>query len=304
MMGTDEFAEPKKANHTPTIALAVAAVLLLIVGAMSYRDFVRDSVEKEFAEKQGQQPGYQVMGQPGMVQPMYQPGIVQYQPVVPQGYVVTQPTVVGPNGQPMVAAPGQVYIQPGATPTGTPSTVAPPPIPESTAEAIQEDLPEPEDPELDRMRASIAEAAEQARRTEEQYNAITSDLDGQSETAEITEELPEFLRNALENPPGGNPDVEARTERLREQVVRSPSLGQVTSFNPEWNVVTFDAGAAQGVAKGQRFAVRRGGDIVGWIKVDEVDASESIGYLVTKNRNSETAVKPAPGDQLINFEVF
>ena len=63
MMDHEDLGERRQVNHTPTIALGIAALLLLIVGAMSYRDFVRTSYEKEYAEKERQllaRHGYQV----------------------------------------------------------------------------------------------------------------------------------------------------------------------------------------------------------------------------------------------------
>jgi len=57
------------------------------------------------------------------------------------------------------------------------------------------------------------------------------------------------------------------------------------------------------VRKDQRFAVRRGADILGWIKVDEVQENQSIAVLVT-NRDNETVQKPEVGDDLIDFELF
>ncbi len=60
-MAPDDLGERRQVNHTPTIALSIAAILLLIVGALSYRDFVRTSLEKEFAEKEArmmQRQGY------------------------------------------------------------------------------------------------------------------------------------------------------------------------------------------------------------------------------------------------------
>jgi hypothetical protein len=68
--------------------------------------------------------------------------------------------------------------------------------------------------------------------------------------------------------------------------------------------VTFDAGIGQGVRIDQRFAVRRGSEILGWVKVNEVLEDEAIATLVTKNADSDTAVKPDVGDDLIDFELF
>ena len=315
-MGPDDIGERRQVNHTPTIALSIAAILLLIVGALSYRDYLRTSFEKEFAEKEArlmQRQGHPVPAQAAQLpqgsqgQVYLQNGVpvnAQGMPVNPSAPVGFQPpaqnVVYDAQGNPVAAAPG---IAPRYPETGN--------------------LPLPNDPELENIRASLDQAREQSRLTEQRYNQLAGNVDstareaaamaaGSSDAANangagattITEELPDFLREAVENPPGGNPEVEARLERMRQQVSAAPSLGKVTSYNKDWGVVTFDAGASQGVKVDQRFAVRRGSDILGWIKVDEVREDQSIAILVTKNRNSDTALKPEVGDDLIDFELF
>ncbi|HRQ91003.1 MAG TPA: hypothetical protein PLA50_19595, partial [Bacteroidia bacterium] len=52
MIEPDDFGEQRTANHMPTIALSIAAVLLLVVGGMSYRESVRSSLEKQYEEKE------------------------------------------------------------------------------------------------------------------------------------------------------------------------------------------------------------------------------------------------------------
>jgi len=190
--------------------------------------------------------------------------------------------------------------------------------PQAEGQQTEAGLPAPEDPEIGRMQASIEQAREQSRLTDQRYNQLAGNSDplaneasavadaraGSGGSAAITSELPDFLRDAVENPPGGNPEVEARLDRMRAQVISAPSLGKVTSYDKDWGVVTFNAGAVQGVKIDQRFAVRRGGDILGWVKVDQVEEGQSIAVLVTKNRDSDTAMKPDVGDDLIDFELF
>jgi len=293
-MGPEEFGEQKRVNHTPTIALGLAAVLLLIVGAMSWSDFQRKKFEKEFADKeammmqrygynsnmpQGQQQGYPSQGQ------MNAQGFQQQAPVQQQ-----QPA---PQPQPYQPNPGLL---------------------QSAAEMqVESGLPSPVDPEVERIRESLDQARQQTQRTDERYRDITGDVDvkareaaelGRGGIGDLSAELPDFLKNALENPPGGNPEVEERLSRLREQVQKAPSLATVTSYDKEWGVVTFNAGSRQLVKPEQRFAVRRGTDILGWVKVDQVDENQSIAVLVTKNRDIDVALKPEVGDDLIDFELF
>lgn len=327
MMGPDDIGERRQVNHTPTIAISIAAILFLIVAALSYRDFVRNSLEKEFAEKEARlmqrQGGYGNLtpaqqalqaqqapqGQPVQGQVYMQNGIAVnaqgiplsqqggFQNQAPVGFQPPANVQYDAQGNPIAAAPA---IPPGYQETGT--------------------LPVPNDPELENIRASLDQAREQSRLTEQRYNQLAGNVDSQAREAAamaenasntaaagstaITEELPDFLRNAVENPPGGNPEIEQRLDRMRQQVAAAPSLGKVTSYDKDWGIVTFNAGAGQGVKVSQRFAVRRGSDILGWIKVDEVQDDQSIAVLVTKNRESDTAAKPEVGDDLIDFELF
>ncbi len=301
-MGPDEIGERRPVNHTPMIALGAAAVLTLIVCAMSYRDYVRSSLEKEFAEKEErlmQRNGYypQAQGQPQNFQ-QQQP----VPPVNPQGYVQQQNPQLQPQG---VVNQPQPQVQPAPQPQ---PYLAPAPQ-GAAADNAQASLPRPRDPEMDQLRNSMDQVKEQAARTGQRYDEITGDVDrlareAETSAPEITSELPDFLRNAVENPPGGNPDVEERLARMRDQVRMAPALARVTGYDKDWGLVSFNAGMSQGVKKNQRFAVRRGEDILGWIKVDQVEANSSIAVLVTKNREIDTAAKPEVGDELIDFELF
>lgn len=291
MIGNDDIGESRQVNHTPAIALGVAAVLLLIVGALSYSVYVEDKFEEEYAEKERQllmRHGYPVNTYPG-TQPAVAPGY--YPPQRNQNQVAQQGNQSAPSG-------------------GTTAPASNPALAQTAAQMnIESGLPTPQDPEIASIQNSLNQVREQAKRTDQRYRDITSDVDtlaneAANSAAEITEELPDFLREAVQDPPGGNPELEARLSRMRDQVMRAPSLAKVTGYDKDWGIVTFDAGAAQNVKKDQRFAVRRGAEILGWIKVDEVQANQSIAVLVTKNASSDTAAKPEVGDDLIDFELF
>ena len=296
MMAPEEIGEKKSVNHTPTIALTVAAVLLLIVGALSYRDYVRNSLEKEYAEKERMmmaRHGYAVQPTPGQQVPPQQQADVQFQ----NNYVPAQP---GQPGQQMPVQQNQV--NPGVNNAMIAQQAA--------NMGVENSLPQAADPEIQAISSSLQQIREQSERTEQQYNDLVSGVDARVNQAvaaanePITSELPDFLREAVADPPGGNPSVQANMEKMRDKVRAAPSLARVTGYDRDWGIVTFNAGAGQGVKKDQRFAVRRGDIILGWVKVDEVQATSSIAVLVTRNKNIDTAEKPAAGDDLINFELF
>ena len=310
MIGPDDFGDRRSVNHTPTIALSIAAVLLLVVGAMSYRESVRSSLEKEYAEKEAR-----LMQRQGLA-PL---------PAMPAAAPAAAPTPAPAAGTVLYDAQGNpVYLTglpPGAAAPQAPSP-APAPVPDAlTSAALQEaetTLPTPVDPDIARFQQSLEQARQQGQATDQRFNQIAGGAApssppavatdpaavGAGGTSAITSELPDFLRDAVNNPPGGSPEMDARLDRMRSQILAAASLGKVTSYDKDWGIVTFNAGAAQGVKKDQRFAVRRGSEVLGWVKVDQVEEDQSIAVLVTKNRDSDTALKPDVGDDLIDFELF
>lgn len=294
MIGPDDFGDRRSANHTPTIALSIAAVLLLIVGAMSYRESVRSGLEKEFAEKEAR-----LMQRQGLAPATNLPAAAPVTPATPAG--ATGTVLYDAQGNP-------VYL------SGLPPAAAS--LPNAAVQQAESSLPAPEDPDIARYQQSLEQVRQQGQLTDQRFNQLAVGAApaapatpeaapaGATGSAEITEELPAFLREAVNNPPGGNPEMDARLDRMRSQVLAAASLGKVTSYDKDWGIVTFNAGAAQGVKKDQRFAVRRGSEVLGWVKVDQVEEEQSIAVLVTKNRESDTALKPDVGDDLIDFELF
>jgi hypothetical protein len=298
MMGNEDFGESRQVNHTPAIALGVAAVLLLIVGAMSYRDSVRSSMEREYAEKERQllmRHGYPVNPYPNMQQPLQS----QY----------------APNGYPQQGQLPQQGQQP-AYQNQFPQQNYPQQPQNNQAIArnaanmnVESNLPAPNDPEIAAIENSLDQVREQERLTEQRYRDITSGVDTLAREAdvaasEITEELPDFLRNAVESPPGGNPLEEAELARMRERVKVAPTLASVTSVNLEFGFITFNAGMTQNVRKDQKYAIRRSGEIVGWVRVDEVQENDSVAMLESEHNEATIEVKPEVGDDLIPFDSF
>lgn len=306
MIGPDDINEQQTASRAPTIALTVAAVLLLAVGGFSYRDYVRSSIEKEFSEKE--MALRKSLGLPGEE---------------PAAAAAATPAAAAPAGSTVLydAQGNPVYLTstaPGAATNPPPSAA----VPEAAATdpSVQSNLPAPEDPEIASMRRSLDQTRKQGMEAEERFNQATSgngpmsppaSTSGTSAPAtsdgggaEITPDLPDFLRNAVVNPPGGNPEIEAQLKRMRDQVMRAPAIAKVTSYDSEWGIVTFNAGTRELVKVDQRFAVRRGSDVLGWVKVSEVGENQSIATMVTKNANQDTALKPDVGDDLIDFELF
>jgi cell division protein FtsB len=308
MMDSEEMGERRQVNHTPAIALGIAAVLLLIVGAMSYSDFVESEFEKEYKEKERQlllRNGYQVAPIPNMQNQLQQPypqnGLYPQQPQQPQQQVANQ---VPQQPLQQQAPVNQQLAQNNGG------------LAQNAANLnVESALPIPNDPEIDAIRNSLDQVRKQEEQTEQRYRDLSDGVDILAENAknqldntggigDLSTDLPNFLRNAVENPPGGNPEIEAEMARMRERVTRAPTLAQVTSVDMKFGFVTFNAGVSQQVAVEQRYAIRRSGEIVGWVRVEEVHPNEAIAKLESEHGESTTSVRPAVGDDLIPFEAF
>lgn len=297
--------ERRQVNHTPAIALGIAAVLLLIVGAMSYSDYVESEFEKEYKEKERQlllRNGYQVAPIPNMQN--------QLQQSYPQNGLYPQ--------QPQQQVANQVPQQPiqQQAPVNQQLAQNNAGLAQNAANLnVESSLPIPNDPEIDAIRNSLDQVRKQEEQTEQRYRDLSdgvdilaentkNQLDNTGGIGDLSTELPNFLRNAVENPPGGNPKIEAEMARMRERVTRAPTLAQVTSVDMKFGFVTFNAGVSQQVAVDQRYAIRRSGEIVGWVRVEEVHPNEAIAKLESEHDESTTSVRPAVGDDLIPFEAF
>lgn len=74
-------------------------------------------------------------------------------------------------------------------------------------------------------------------------------------------------------------------------------IGQVISFNADWNFVTVDAGADKGLKIGQMFLIKRGEEPLGKVKVQQVGPIESVLGFVSDNKVAGS-LKPKPGDKI------
>jgi hypothetical protein len=234
MIGPDDFGDRRSANHTPTIALSIAAVLLLVVGAMSYRESVRSSLEKEYAEKEAR-----LMQRQGLAPLPAAPPAAAPAAATAQG-VATGTVLYDAQGNP-------VYLT-GLPPAAAQAPVAPvAPVPDAlTSAALQQaetTLPTPEDPDIARFQQSLDQARQQGQLTDQRFNQIAggaapaaasvpgTNSDTGAGTSAISAELPDFLRDAVNNPPGGSPEMDARLDRMRSQILAAASLGKVTSYD-------------------------------------------------------------------------
>jgi len=89
-----------------------------------------------------------------------------------------------------------------------------------------------------------------------------------------------------------------REAQRREQGVMARGLqGTILAVNPAWNFVVLSLGDRQGVANNAEMIVRRGGRLVGRVRVTSVERTNSIADIVPGS--VPTGVTIQPGDVVI-----
>lgn len=108
--------------------------------------------------------------------------------------------------------------------------------------------------------------------------------------------------------PGAAPispqQTEAEVAALAEQIRRQPAIAQVVEYDNDFAFLIINGGTDRNIKTDMRLAVRRGSEILGFIKVVEVDPTESVAELMSQNKHSPTARKPQAGDDVIAFNLF
>lgn len=302
------------------IALIVAGLVLIVVGGNSYNNYLRTQYEKEYgvlAKHQGQgsvvKPDAALGGSTASMAPI-------------------NTSTLDPKGAlPPTAMSGSAPATEGASSKTAPAYRADllPPIPAAVMAAAKADP----DPEIARFQARL-KAMEQERVLLQQklkgggadaglVAAPVAPVAGVVASA-IPEESGS-LREVLDQKPAGkvagataalfpqdtaaNANTDASAEmaakaEFARQIKDAPSAGKVVVYNSDWGFVQINTGNNQSVAVGTKFAVRRGGSIVGYVKVTEVNQQTALAEMTSRNQHSETARKPQAGDDVIPWPLF
>lgn len=328
-----------KGDKTTTLALIAAAVILAIVGIKSFLDYKIAQLDR-----QGGEEGAKVSenGSPPALpppvastspdetplseDPEFQASIDQMPrdvlPPIPEALLTEPPT--GPDP----ASPGarqtelEMYrarlekIRAEGTapsPSATPGT----PVPSLAAGSTSTSGSLPPMPaELRDSLVPAPVASPVAPRDPNLPGSAVAAIDPEATAEGGSVPPPEFptgpnatpLVGPVGDTPGSAPSPPVQTAAeiaaLEEQVRRQPALAKVVSYDPEWAILVLSSGAESNIRPEMRFAVRRGVEILGFIKVTEVESNQSIAELMSANKHSPTARKPKPGDEVIAFNLF
>ncbi len=291
MIGLEDIQETPKPNYTPIIILGIAALLLIIVGFISYKDYVdakaderiaqTDERIKELENKINEQAAKPANPAPVQVKdPEVEKLRREFEALKKRSEENTVKVERILDGPPPALAGAAAEL---ASNNNDPSNFLPPipdgilnPTPSAPSSVAPPALP---DPELEQR---------MARARQQQQEAI-----------------PDYIRDSVQAAPGGM-SARARQElsAAQDQIRNAPAIGKVVSFDPDWNFVTVSAGDRSNVEEGQRYSIRRGVDLIGVVKIQRVFPEESIAGLVTKSNDYDAAVKPQAGDDVILYEPY
>jgi len=199
--------------------------------------------------------------------------------------VVPPPPVVAPAAAATAAVP--------PLPTATPA--AGNALPATTQPAL---APAPaRDPEIDKVRMELEALREENKIAQQKIEAMRAgENTGSARTGAAATTAPAVTPEQAA--------ADAEVEALRQQLVNAPAVAQVVECNWDFDLVFINGGKDRNLEAKEKFAVRRGSDIVGFVTVEEVEATYAVTKLTSKNARTETSLKPAPGDDVIKWPLF
>lgn len=105
--------------------------------------------------------------------------------------------------------------------------------------------------------------------------------------------------------PGTSREAAGAALSAEEQRTRAaPAIARVREYDPDWHFVVLDGGKERNIAPGTQLAVRRGHQILGLIRVDEVEENESVAELQGNWRVDAQGPKPQKGDDVVTYPLF
>ena len=96
----------------------------------------------------------------------------------------------------------------------------------------------------------------------------------------------------------------SRVTPAEQRIIDAPALATVADYNSDWQFVVLDGGVERNITKGQKFAVRRGGEIICTVQVSDVDNRSATADLLGRARNDPKEPKPQKGDDVIGYPLF
>lgn len=99
-------------------------------------------------------------------------------------------------------------------------------------------------------------------------------------------------------------DAVVRVTPAEQKIINAPALAKVANYNSDWQFIVLDGGSERNIRKGQKFAVRRGSEIICTVQVSDVDVSSATADLLGRAKNDPKSPKPQQGDDVIGYPLF
>lgn len=91
--------------------------------------------------------------------------------------------------------------------------------------------------------------------------------------------------------------AETQVRGYKENIVRIGLSGTILAYNPGWNFVVISIGDKQGLKAGKEMVVKRGGQMIGKVKVTAVEPGSSIADVIPGSIAKGSSVQP--GDAVV-----
>lgn len=148
----------------------------------------------------------------------------------------------------------------------------------ATLKESQQEVPQQpvDDGKITELEAKVAELETSLVAAEEEKKILTEKVESAQASAEA-------LREA---------------EEQRQARLMTKSLeGQVLAYNPAWNFVVLNLGDRNGVINNAEMLVKRGGQMIGRVKITSVEPTTSIADVLPSTLRAGTQIQP--GDRVI-----
>jgi peptidoglycan hydrolase CwlO-like protein len=137
---------------------------------------------------------------------------------------------------------------------------------------------------------NVDEMVAEVARLKEEIKTLTNDL------AEKTQ-LVDTLNTQKKESDAKLQQSEQTVQAYKHEITRPGLSGTILAYNPGWNFVVLSIGDKHGLKANARLVVRRGGQMIGKVKVTSVEPSTSIADIVPGSVPKGSSVQP--GDSVI-----
>jgi len=145
---------------------------------------------------------------------------------------------------------------------------------------------------IDRLTSESVDLYDQLKQKTADYERIGLIAKGLRERiSELQETIDEQARQ-IEGMRVGGPGVPTVTRTLQPVKAEPIINGTVTAVTAD-NLASINIGSANGVKRGMEMVVMRGSELVGYLRIEEVDLTASAGIIVEK------ILTPAQGDKVV-----